>query len=225
MRILIVEDDCDLCEAVILQLENEGYQADACHDGEDALYYIEQTSYDIILLDRMLPGMDGITILNTIRQKKIFTPVLMVTAMNAIGDRIGGLDSGADDYLVKPFAIGELLARIRALARRPLRIERTELLQLGSICLYPGKRLLKGQTQSITLSKRESELMEFFLRNSGQILSRSQILSHVWGPDTFVEDGNIDNYIHFLRRRLRALDADIAIKTIHSIGYRLEEVQ
>lgn len=223
MRILIVEDDKELCDAVSFQLSNEGYAVDICNDGSDALLFAVQQSHDIIILDRMLPNVDGLSILNTIRNKGIFTPVIMVTAMNGIGDRIDGLDSGADDYLVKPFAMEELLARIRALSRRPQRIENLELLNFSDMTLNVTQQTTFCHNKSCSLSKRETALLEFFMRNHNQTLSREIILSHVWGPNTFVEDGNLDNYIHFLRRRLKTIDCLAQIKTIRSIGYRLEE--
>lgn len=223
MRILVIEDDKDLCEAVGYQLEKEGYRVDICHNGEDALYFALQQSHDIMILDRMLPGIDGLTILQAVRRKGIATPVIMVTAMNGINDRIDGLDTGADDYLVKPFAMEELLARIRALARRPQAIQDTNKLTFGNTTLELGKQILKGDRETCSLSKKETDLMEFFMRNKTQILSRDAILSHVWGPNSFVEDGNIDNYIHFLRRRLKTIQSTLQIKTIHSVGYRLEE--
>ena len=223
MRILMIEDDRDLCGAVSFQLINEGYDVDMCHNGEDALYYALQKSHDIIILDRMLPSLDGLSILHAMRKKGIETPVIIVTAMNGLNDRIDGLDSGADDYLVKPFAVEELLARIRALSRRPKVLENTETLRFSNILLDTAKQVLKSEANSCSLSKRETQLMEYFLRNKNQILSRDMLLNHVWGPDSFVEDGNLDNYIHFLRRRLKSVESRAVIKTIHSVGYRLEE--
>lgn len=222
MRILVVEDNKDLCNAMCFQLQNEGYSTDICHTGEDALYYASMQSYDIIILDRMLPITDGLTILRKIRQKKINIPVIMVTAMDGLHDRIDGLDSGADDYLVKPFAMEELMARIRALARRPQRIEQTELLTYSDMELDIKKQLIKTGNRSCSLSKRETELLEYFMRNPNQVLQRELILSHVWGPDNFIEEGNLDNYIHFLRRRLNSVISSVRIITVHKVGYRLE---
>ncbi len=222
MRILIVEDNKDLCDGMCFQLENEGYTTDTCYTGEHALYYALQQSYDIIILDRMLPVMNGLSILKTIRQKNINVPVIMVTAMDSLHDRIDGLDSGADDYLVKPFAMEELLARIRALTRRPQKIEQTELLIFSNLELDVKKQLIKTPQKSSSLSKRETDLLEFFMRHPNQVLPRETILSHVWGSDNFVEEGNLDNYIHFLRRRLKSIVCTAQIKTIHRVGYCLE---
>lgn len=222
MRILIIEDNKDLCDGICFQLQHEGYTTDSCYTGEYALYYALQQSYDIIILDRMLPVMDGLSILKAIRGKNINVPVIMVTAMDRLHDRIDGLDSGADDYLVKPFAMEELLARIRALARRPSKIEQAELITYSNFELDVKKQLLRTAGKSSNLSKRETDLLEYFMRNPNQVLQREMILSHVWGPDNFVEEGNLDNYIHFLRRRLKSIVCAAQIKTIHRVGYCLE---
>ena len=224
MRLLLIEDDKELCNAVEGYLKKEGYEIDICHDGESVTYYLSNFIHDVIILDRMLPGMDGLTILEQIRGKKIGTPVIMVTAMNGINDRIDGLDAGADDYLVKPFAVEELEARIRALLRRMRKIENNVFLTFEDLLLDTRSFVLSNGAHKISLSKREGALLEFFLLNQNQILTREQILSRVWGPDNFVEDGNIDNYIYFLRRRLKAVQSQTAIKTIHGIGYQLEKV-
>jgi DNA-binding response OmpR family regulator len=224
MRLLIIEDNKDLCDSMCFHLQNEGYTIDTCYTGEHALYYALQQSYDVIILDRMLPVMDGLSILKSIRNKNINVPVIMVTAMDGLHDRIDGLDSGADDYLVKPFAIEELLARIRALARRPQKIEQIEQFTFSNLILDVKGQSISTSDTTCSLSKRETDLLEYFMRNNNQIISREIILSHVWGPDNFVEEGNLDNYIHFLRRRLKTVHAKVQIKTIHRVGYRLEEV-
>lgn len=223
VKILLIEDDKDLCEAVCFQLKKEGYSVDVCHRGDEAVYYGNTIAYDIIILDRMLPFVDGLTILQTLRNSNISTPIIMVTAMNGINDRISGLDSGADDYLVKPFDTRELLARIRALSRRPRDIENTDVLEFGGLSLDTTRHLLSTESKSITLSNKESCLLEFFLRNHGRILTREQILAKVWDSDSFVEDGNLDNYIYFVRRRLKAVNCYVRIRTIHSVGYQMEE--
>lgn len=222
MRLLLIEDDVELCDAIAVHLKKEGYETDICNDGTDALYYVSAANHDLIILDRMLPGLDGLAILEKLRGKGITIPVIMVTAMNGINDRIDGLDTGADDYLVKPFAIEELLARIRALLRRPRKIASTDNLQYGDITFDAKTYTVARGEKSITLSKREGALLEYFLLNKDRILTREQILNRVWGMDNFVEDGNIDNYIFLLRRRLKALDTGTMIKTVHGIGYQLE---
>ncbi len=223
MKILLIEDDKDLCEALYFKLTEESYIVDICSSGNDAIYYGNTMSYDIIILDRMLPFIDGLTILQTLRRNNITTPIIMVTAMNGINDRIDGLDAGADDYLVKPFDVYELLARIRALSRRPRAIESNSVLKFSNLSLDTNKHLLITDSKTVSLSNKECYLMEFFIRNRGQILTREQILTRVWGVDSFVEDGNLDNYIYFARRRLKAANCNARIKTIHSVGYQLEE--
>lgn len=187
------------------------------------MYYLEQNVYDLILLDRMLPHVDGITILKKLRGREIHTPVIILTALGEIDDRITGLDSGADDYLVKPFDFKELLARIRCIRRRPLQIESNASIEFGDIAYTPECNQLCGSLGSCTLSKREGELMTFFLRNHNQVLPREMILSHVWGPYGDVESGNLDNYIHFVRRRLKSVSSNVSIQTIRSVGYQLTE--
>ena len=223
MRLLIIEDNKALCDAICFHLQNEGYRTDFCHSGENALFYALNPCYDVIILDRMLPVVDGLTILKKIRQKQLSVPIIMVTAMDGLNDRINGLDSGADDYLVKPFEMEELLARIRALSRRPQKIEPTSLLHYSNLEFDVKQQQLKSLRTSCRLSKRESDLLEYFMRHSNQVLPRETLLSHVWGADNFVEDGNLDNYIHFLRRRLTYVGSNVRIITVHGVGYRLEE--
>ncbi len=223
MRLLLIEDDRQLHDSMKNQLLEQGYAVDGCYTGEDGLYLGLQYSYDLIILDRMLPEVDGITILKTIRSKKVTTPIILVTALNGLTDKITGLDSGADDYLPKPFAMEELFARIRALLRRPVSLELEEKLSYADITFYPMTRSLSTLTSHCELSKKESALLELFLRNKNQVLTRELILARIWGSDNEVSDGNIDNYISFLRRRLRTVKSHVKIITIHGIGYRMEE--
>ncbi len=222
MRILLIEDDAELCKAIEVHLKKECYQTDICNSGTDAMYYIEKFIHDVIVLDRMLPGRDGLSLLNDLREHGITTPVIMVTAMNGINDRIDGLDGGADDYLVKPFAMNELMARIRALLRRPRKIENSQCLTCDDLSFDPSTYVVAKGAKKLSLSKGEGALLEFMLLNKDNILTREQILNRVWGLNDFVEEGNLDNYIYFLRRRLKALDTTVSIKTVHGIGYRLE---
>lgn len=221
MRILMIEDDEELCGAVVFHLEREGYKMDLCHSGGDALYYIEKDCYDLFILDRMLPEMDGRSLLEKIRERGITVPVIMVTALGELQDKVEGLNSGADDYLVKPFDMEELLARVKALLRRPRKMEGKEEISYGMLVMDKTHGLLKEGKNSVSLSKREGALMEFFIMNHEHVLTREQILSRIWG-DHFVEDGNVDNYIYFLRRRLKALNTEVIIKTIYGIGYKME---
>lgn len=222
MRILIVEDDLDLCDAIKYHLDRAGYAADTCDNGGDALHFISQQAYQLIILDRMLPEVNGLTILQQMRARGIQIPVIITTALNGIGDRIEGLDAGADDYLVKPFVMEELLARIRAISRRPSNLEPAHALQFADLSLDLMAFTLSGPSSSHTLSKREAELMEIFMENPLRLLPRNLLLARVWGPDAPVEDGNLDNYIHFLRRRLKTVGSKAQIKTARAIGYSLE---
>ena len=222
MRILIIEDDQQLCETLKLQLEHAGYQTDCVFGGTDALYYATQPIYDLILLDRMLPGMDGLSILKLLRENQIHTPVILATAIDSVHERIQGLDGGADDYLVKHYDIGELIDRIRALIRRPNVIETSDRLQYEDLEFYPSNLELHCLGRKVRLSRREALLMEYFLQNPAQTLPRQMIFTRIWGPDGEVEDGNLDTYIYYLRKQLRNLKSRTRITTVHGVGYRLE---
>lgn len=222
MRILIIEDDRSLAQTLQFQLERNHFETDVCYDGEEGLHFIEQQSHDLILLDRMLPVLDGTSVLKITREKNISTPVIFVTALGALNDKITGLDWGADDYLVKPFDFEELLARIRCILRRPSKWEGSKPLELGDLSYDIEQKKLSCGDLSCSLSAREGSLMEFFLRNPGQTIPRTSLLSKVWGPDAEVEDGNLDNYVYFLRRRLKSLKSSAQLKTIRGIGYQLE---
>lgn len=223
MRILLIEDDKKLNEALCYALRQEGYEVDTCLDGEDGLYYMETGTADLVLLDRMLPGMDGAELLRLRRKAGDTTPVLMLTAMGTLSDRITGLDMGADDYLVKPFAMEELMARIRSLSRRGagFHVASSEL-SYEDLTLSESSCQLTGPGGECTLSRRECGLLAALLRHPRQTLGRNQLLLSVWGPDTEVEDGNLDNYIFFLRKRLRSLNSKVTIQTVRGVGYRLE---
>ncbi len=222
MRILLIEDDEQLCFSTAYQLQNHGFHVDTCMDGEDAILFMNQNIYDLILLDRMLPHIDGISLLKKLREKNNFTPVIILTALGELSDKITGLDAGADDYLVKPFAIEELLARIRSINRRPRQWTDTEVLTYSDITYSPLTNSLSGPIGTCTLSKKEGSLLEFFMRNSSQILPRTTLLTKIWGPYAEIEDGNLDNYIHFIRRRLKTVSKTTTVKTHRGVGYRLE---
>lgn len=222
MRILIIEDDKSLAETLRFQLEHNHFETDVCYDGEEGLHFIEQQSHDLILLDRMLPVLDGISVLKITREKNISTPVIFVTALGALNEKITGLDCGADDYLVKPFDFEELLARIRCILRRPSKWEGGRPLNFEDISYDAKQKKLYCGSLSCSLSASEGDLLEFFLRNPGQTIPRGSLLARVWGPDAEVEDGNLDNYIYFLRRRLKSVKSTIHLKTVRGIGYQLE---
>lgn len=224
MRILLAEDDKQLNNTLTYQLETAGFNVDSCLDGEEALFYGEQNIYDIILLDRMLPSMEGTDVLTHLRKKGIATPIILITALGTLSDKVTGLDLGADDYLVKPFDFEELLARIRCVTRRPRTLTDSDHLTVSDVSFQASEGILTGPTGKCTLSKREAALLETFLRSKGQTLQRNTLLLKVWGPDSDVEDGNLDNYIHFLRRRLQITGSRLQIKTIRGIGYCLQEI-
>lgn len=226
MNILMIEDDRELCTAVSFRLEQEGFSVTVCHDGEEGLYYMQESPFDLVILDRMLPHMNGIEVLKEARSRQIGTPVLMLTALGELNDRLTGLNGGADDYMVKPFAFEELLARIRCLLRRPAVYQSSSRsVSLGDVTFVPETRTLSSHEKTCTLSSREGELMEVFLRNPGQTLPRQLLLSRVWGLEADVEEGNLDNYIHFLRRRLKAVESTLQIRTVRGVGYQLEVFQ
>ena len=220
MRLLLVEDDADLVRALSLHLAHEGYEVDACLDGADAACYLGNGGYAAVVLDRMLPGRDGLSILSGMRASGDMTPVLMLTALDAVEDRTRGLDAGADDYLVKPFAIPELLSRLRALLRRPGMRREAEALSYGGCRLNVSQcSLVCGETAQ-TLSRKETALLALFFENPRRVLTRAEILSRVWGGDA-VEEGNVDNYVYFIRRRLAAAGGGAGVKTVHGVGYQL----
>ena len=221
MRILCIEDDAELAEMIKFHLEKEGYKIDFAYTGLDGLLFIKDGIYDLIMLDRMLPELDGISVLKKIRSQKILTPVLMITALDGIDDRVLGLDAGADDYLVKPFAVKELLARIRALSRRPSALTSNDKLHYEDISLDLLGLALEGPTKNCSLSKREALLIEAFLQHPNEPLTREMLFAKVWGPNSEVEYGNLDNYIHFIRRRLKSTGSKLQIKTLRSIGYKM----
>lgn len=222
MRILLIEDDKTLCDTLKISLTKAGYETDACHNGADGLLYACSQVYDCLIIDRMLPGMDGLTLLQALRRRGLHTPAIFSTALDELHDRIDGLDAGADDYLVKPYAVEELLARIRAVTRRPGRLEKDNSLEFAGMVLAPEQHEVRYGKVLLTLSKKETALLEYFMRNPGRTLNREAIISYIWGAYSEVEDGNLDNYVYFLRRRFRSLNAPVKLTTVHGVGYRLE---
>ena len=223
MRLLLIEDDESLCLSLSYQLRQDGFEVDICRDGDEGMLWARQQAHDLIVLDRMLPGKDGLTILRQLRREGIATPVIFLTALGQVSDKTQGLDAGADDYLVKPFAYDELLARIRCVLRRPGLIADAAALHCGDIVYKPDSLTLQRGEMSTALSKRLGDLLELFVRNPGQTLSRQTILLRVWGMETEVEDGNLDNYVYFLRRSLRKVGSTLCLTTVRGVGYRMEE--
>jgi two-component system, OmpR family, response regulator len=216
MRVLVVEDEAKLADLLLRGLRREGMGVDVATDGEEALVRATATDYDVILLDLMLPGVDGFDICRQLRARHVWSPTLMITARDGIDDRVRGLDSGADDYLVKPFSFDELLARMRAVMRRAAP-PRPAILEVGELRLDPASHRVWRRGVELSLTSREFALLETFLRQPGQVLSRFELLEHVW--DTAYENRSnvIEVYVGYLRHKL---DRD-AIETVRGAGYRL----
>lgn len=225
MKILLLEDDLELCKNIKNALEKEHYTVDYCNDGETAMLYALNIdyAYDIAIIDRMLPIIDGLTIIKAMRRKGISIPVIIITAMSTLDNRVEGLDGGADDYLVKPFHIKELLARVRALTRRPATIQLSSALQYGDLAFDKDSRTLSTPTHSLLLTAKESDLTFVFMQNPEIIFSREQLILKIWGSSSEVEAGNVDNYISFLRKRLKELQSQCKITTVYGAGYKLEK--
>ena len=220
MKILLAEDDRGIAMAIAYRLRKERHELTVCHEGLEAYAAIREEPFDAILLDRMLPGMHGDAILRAIRADGIRAPVMMITAMDAVTDRVDGLDLGADDYLVKPFAMEELCARVRALSRRAPDWSPADALSAGDVALNAETCELTCRGGVRSLSRREADLCAFFLRNPNKPLPRAVLIGRVWGGEP-VEDGSLDIYVHFLRKHLSALNSRARIETIRGVGYRL----
>lgn len=224
MKILLIEDDQNLCNTIKLQLTKENYIVDAYTSGEDGMIYAlnPDNGYALAIIDRMLPVIDGMTIIKAMRKKQISIPVIIITGMSELHDKIDGLDNGADDYLVKPFHISELSARIRALTRRPAIISEKNYLQYHDLSLNLNKKELSCNKDTILLTPKEFLLMYAFLEQPDTILTREQLMQKVWETDAPIEQGNVDNYVYFLRKRLRALNSGCSITSSYGSGYLLE---
>ncbi len=221
MKILIVEDEIHLAQALQEILEKQGYSVDAVHDGQTGLAYAQDDVYDLILLDIMLPKMNGIEVLKHLRDVKISTPILMLTAKDDVEDKVTGLDCGADDYLTKPFATKELLARARALLRRKGEVV-GDTVPYGDIELNLKKNSLDCKGESVSLPLKEFQIMELLIYNPEQILSKERIIDKIWGGDSDAEYNNVEVYISFLRKKLQFLETKVEIRTIRGVGYALE---
>ena len=225
MKILLVEDDAELCSVIQKALEKEKYIVDCVSDGETAMFYALNTeyAYDLAIIDRMLPVIDGLTIIKAMRKKGIRIPVIIITAMDALDNRIEGLDGGADDYLVKPFHIRELSARVRALIRRPADLQLSGKLQYGDLTFDKESRKLSSDGKSVQLTVRETELFSVLIQSPEKLFNREQLVLKIWGTSSEVEAGNVYNYISFLRKRLRELNSFCKITTVYGAGYKLEK--
>ncbi len=223
MYILVVEDERRLAQVVRKVLEEEGHTVDVAYEGEDGLAMAMDGSHDVIVLDILLPGIDGFEVCRTLRASRVDTPVLLLTALDAVEDRVRGLDAGADDYLPKPFAFQELLARLRALGRRRVQVQEPDRLRAGDLVLDLRRRRAERNGKTIELSPKEFALLEFFMRNEGRVVTRTQILDHVWGYEYSPESNLVDVYVTYLRRKVdRGYDRNL-IRTVRGAGYALEE--
>lgn len=221
MRILIVEDETRLAETLRQLMEDQRYQADMVGDGADGVDYGLTGQYDLIILDVMLPKVDGFEVARRLRSAHIFTPILMLTARDDISDKIGGLDCGADDYMTKPFDSGELMARVRALTRRQGEVL-GDVLKVGDLSLECSSRLLRVGERSVRLGFKEFEVMRLLMVNSRAVVSKETLIAKIWGLDSEAEDNNVEVYISFLRKKLAYLGSRIAISTVRKVGYYLE---
>ena len=220
MRVLVVEDDARVCDMLRRGLTEDGYDIDVARDGIDAIEQATETDYDAIVLDIMLPGADGFEVCRRLRTAQRWAPVLMLTARNQVADRVRGLDSGADDYLTKPFGFQELSARLRALIRRSA-AARPTILQAGDLTLNPASHtVMRGRTE-IMVSTREFSLLEFLLRHVGEVLTRDEIFQHVWSSPMYSGSNVVDQYVSYLRRKIDRPFGISQLETLRGVGYRL----
>ena len=224
MRLLFAEDEKSLSRAITAILKKNHYEVDAVYDGEEALAYLECGTYDGAILDIMMPKKDGLTVLKETRRQGINTPVLMLTAKAEIDDRVLGLDSGANDYLTKPFAAPELLARIRAMTRTQM-TQNTSSLSFGNLSLNQTSFELSSPSGSYQLTNKEFQLLELLMANPGQVISSDRLFEKIWGYESDADPSVIWVYISYLRKKLTALNASVRIRAIRNAGYRLEEIQ
>ena len=221
MRILIVEDEVRLAETLKQLLEDQRYQADTVYDGADGVDYGLTGQYDLIILDVMLPKVDGFQAAQRLRAAHVSTPILMLTARDEVSDKISGLDCGADDYMTKPFDTGELMARVRALTRRQGEVL-GDVLTAGDLSLDCTSRLLSAGERSVRLGFKEFEVLRLLMVNNGAVVTKETLISKIWGLDSEAEDNNVEVYISFLRKKLAYLNSRASISTVRKVGYFLE---
>ncbi|MEZ3444148.1 MAG: response regulator transcription factor [Lachnospiraceae bacterium] len=224
MRLLLAEDEASLSKAVVTILRKNNYTVDAAYDGVEALEYLEANEYDGVILDVMMPRMDGISVLQRLRKTGSNVPVLILTAKAEVDDKVLGLDSGANDYLTKPFASRELLARIRAMTRSSAAaVQADSKLRMGNITLDCATFTLYSTVNSFVLANKEFQMLELMMRNPGQIISAEQFMDKIWGFEANAESNVVWTYISYLRKKLAALKADVEIRARRNAGYALEE--
>lgn len=222
MRVLLVEDEPEIAQFIRQGLSESGYAVDVAQDGKEGLNYALAAEYDVTVLDIRIPKMDGLALLKELRSRKVKTPVLLLTAVDGVEDRVRGLDAGADDYLVKPFAFSELLARLRALLRRPP-LQMDTVLQVGDLEMDTVRREVRCSRRRVELSPREFALLEYMMRRPHHVLTRTEILTHVWNFDFYGDSNVIDVYIGYLRRKLDRNRKQPSIRTIRGVGYQLSD--
>ena len=222
MEILLVEDNKRLSEAICEILRDSGYSTDAVFDGDEAVFYATQHDYDVIVLDVMLPEKNGLEVVSEIRQKNVTTPVLMLTALDTVSDKVSGLDSGADDYMTKPFVPAELLARIRSLSRRSSGLV-AKSLEFGDVALNLETCELSCGEKNVELAAKEFDVMRELLLNKNGVTQKENLILSVWGQDALVDSNNVEAYISFLRKKLKFIGSKVRIATRRMIGYQLEE--
>jgi DNA-binding response OmpR family regulator len=221
MRILVVEDERSLASLLKRGLQEQGYAADIAHDGEDGIGLVESTPYDLIVLDVMLPKLDGYEVCRRLRAQSKHVPVLMLTARDSVNDRVRGLDGGADDYLVKPFAFRELLARIRALLRRDGQARSGPVLRVADLEVDSSTRTVRRADRVIDLTTKEYAILEYFVRNPNRVLTRTQIAEHIWDYGFVALSNVIDVYVGYLRRKLGDSREPRLLRTVRGVGYQL----
>jgi two-component system OmpR family response regulator len=221
MKILVVEDEPKMLRAIRRGLEREGYAVDTAADGDDALSFGTEYEYDAVVLDVMIPGRDGFEVCRELRARGRWAPILMLTARDGVADRIQGLDTGADDYLAKPFDFGELLARLRALVRRGPQ-ERPSVLEVGDIVLDPAAHTVTAAGVTADLSTREFALLEFLMHHAGEVVTRTQLLNHVWDYNYGGLSNVVDVYVGYVRKKLAAAGSAATIRTVRGVGYALD---
>ena len=226
MRILVVEDEYKLAELVANRLKKEKYEVDVSLDGEDGLYNAESGIYDLIILDVMLPKMNGFEILSEIREEGITSKVIMLTAKSMLEDKLTGLNGGANDYLTKPFHMDELVARVNIQLRHDETSVKKDYIEFGDLQLNiaTSSLLCTSSGESINVINKEFQLLEYFINNPNRILTKEQIYDKVWGYDNEIESNNLEAYLSFIRRKLKAVNSEVNIKAVRGMGYRMEKV-
>lgn len=223
MYVLVVEDERRLAQLVRRVLEEEGHTVDVAHDGEEGLQMALEGTHDVIVLDIMLPVINGLDVCRSLRSNRMDTPVLLLTALDGVDDRVKGLDAGADDYLPKPFAFQELMARLRALSRRRVQPRDPQELTVDDLTLDLRRRRAQRNGRQIELSPKEFSLLEFLMRNQGRVVTRTQILDHLWGYDFATDSNLVDVYVAYLRRKVDKGNTAKLIRTVRGVGYALGE--